>query len=736
MSQRFTFLCFTLGLAAVFNNAFAQQIPANLATFFKEQKIKQDSIFDAKFSALPARSPYNLPLDKSKIAQINDSYILFLETGDVRANKAANVDFLQNGTLGTAPLMGEAVEIAVFDGGKVFGLHEDFLINGKSKISDLENNVSVTAQPISAHATGVSGLIAANGNANLTFNNSFTVANATRGVIPSAKISTASFQQTSNGTIYEKILKFSPPISNHSYGSNFGWAISSINNTNKTVTLVYPVNTSIFLNDEETFAGIYLDDDANYDMLVYNNPKTILVKSAGNYDGIGPANYDASWKVTLLHYDGSKYVPLTNADIIPKNNSFNGAYSITTGSLGKNILTVGSIDLPSAESDYRLQVNNIIKSSFSSVGPRKDGAIKPDLVAVGAGVAYPGTEKSSYMAGSGTSFAAPKVTGVIGALTQLQRLLTENANFLFDADQAKTLLLHTTQEAGLFPGPDNKYGWGALDAKNAVQTLLAVHNKEAFFIKEEKINGTDFEKIVSARANDTLKVTLSWIDLPFTDFPTSNRATLNDRSTRLIHDLDVRLIDTETETVYYPWKLDMNNVTGPAIKGDNAVDNIEQIVLYAPEANRNYKVVVTNKGSLISPQSFSLLITGANEELVIEPEEPEEPTEPTDPEEPEEPTTPEEPTEPETPTDPEVPEEPAEEKPKHFRIFPTVTSDVIYLKGPDEVHEVHIFDLHGKRVTTASKKDAINVSHLTNGLYVVKIKTANGQVINKKIIKK
>jgi len=696
MKKDHTIIVLFLSFLFLFTPFFSQAQPRDLATFFKAQRVNQDSIFDAKFGPEQAKNAFHLSFNKARLAAITNSYILFLNTDDIRANKAANIDFLQNGFVADMPLLGSGIDVAVFDDGKAFANHEEFLINGKTKISDLEYNISLAEQPISRHATAVSGLVAANGIAAFTHAGK-TIDKAAQGVIPLAMLKTAGFATNNNGTIYEKILKYNEPISNHSYASNFGWEISAIDVKNKKVTLFYPVDTNTFLNDEETFAGVYLENDLNYDLLVQNNPKLVIVKSAGNYDGIGPNNYDSSWQVTLLHYTSSGYAPLTHSDIIPKNNSFNGAYSITSGSLAKNILVVSAITMPAAELDYKLTTANIVKASFSSVGPRKDGAIKPDLVAVGSELVYPNVGSGQYLVGNGTSFSAPKVTGVVGALTELQRVLISDSFFLFDADQIKALLLHTTLEAGPYPGPDNQFGWGALDAKNAAEVLLAIHNKDAFFIKNTKDLGVNFEKTISARPNEPLKITLSWIDPPFENIPNGLRANLEDRSSRLVNDLDIRLIDTETGDVYFPWKLDLAHVTGPALQGDNNVDNVEQIFLEAPVAYRNYKVVVSDKNALVGSQTYTILITGANEAIVVDDDE-------------------------------------EEIKPKEIVIYPTISNGMVNIASPSAVQEVLIFDVSGKLVAKHATAP-FTIANLATGLYLVKIKTESGEVVTKKIIK-
>src|SRR5690606_13377147 len=96
--------------------------------------------------------------------------------------------------------------------------------------------------------------------------------------------------------------------------------------------------------------------------------------------------------------------------------------------------------------------------------------IKPDLVAVGSDVYMPGSASNSQMVfNSGTSFAAPAVAGNI---LLLQQLYNQKHNSYLRADLAKALVIHTANEAGEFPGPDYKFGWGLLDAEKAAQIIL------------------------------------------------------------------------------------------------------------------------------------------------------------------------------------------------------------------------------------------------------------------------
>lgn len=58
------------------------------------------------------------------------------------------------------------------------------------------------------------------------------------------------------------------------------------------------------------------------------------------------------------------------------------------------------------------------RASFSSEGPAADGRVKPDLAAPGQFVAVASPDSYQVMAGSGTSFAAPIMSGLIASLWQ------------------------------------------------------------------------------------------------------------------------------------------------------------------------------------------------------------------------------------------------------------------------------------------------------------------------------
>lgn len=70
-------------------------------------------------------------------------------------------------------------------------------------------------------------------------------------------------------------------------------------------------------------------------------------------------------------------------------------------------------------------------------------------------------------------------------------------------------------------------------------------------------------------------------------------------------------------------------------------------------------------------------------------------------------------------------------------LYPNPVNDVLYIKTNNlKVANVMLFDVLGKRITNIKiKNDAINLSHLKMGIYILKMETAQGNVV-KRIIKK
>jgi len=91
---------------------------------------------------------------------------------------------------------------------------------------------------------------------------------------------------TSESTVFQKIVSAQPKISNHSYGTNLGWDYQPVNGSYTWIWNGY-YNNGTSYNTQ----GTYLKNDENYDKIVYTNPSYIIVKSAGNSYGMTPSSF-------------------------------------------------------------------------------------------------------------------------------------------------------------------------------------------------------------------------------------------------------------------------------------------------------------------------------------------------------------------------------------------------------------------------------------------------------------
>jgi hypothetical protein len=122
-----------------------------------------------------------------------------------------------------------------------------------------------------------------------------------------------------------------------------------------------------------------------------------------------------------------------------------------------NATAVGAVDATNFGWPYPI-------ASFSSRGPTgcnvpADRKIKPEVSAPGVDV-YSSVPGGGYQSGwSGTSMAGPHVAGIVGLLRE--------ANPNLGVDEIKQILMETARDEGT-AGEDNTYGWGFVDAYEAV----------------------------------------------------------------------------------------------------------------------------------------------------------------------------------------------------------------------------------------------------------------------------
>ncbi|MRM86469.1 T9SS C-terminal target domain-containing protein [Riemerella anatipestifer] len=672
------------------NNLFSQ------FDFYKNRLLSNKTL-NKNFSTVTVKNLENKLLSKrKKIDFFFAGKPYFLNIKDLDQIQNSNTDFIQDGRVSglAKSYNGENIKVSVFDGGKVYEKHDDFGGTTSTRITNKEQ----ISSDYSAHATAVTSMMGGIGH---TIGDG-TISGNTKGIMPKATFDSYSFMtstldgESADKTVYQKILLSKAYLSNHSYGINPGWSYEEAGDMGKGFYWGGAYDTATKLSYD--LNGAYLSNDQKYDDIVYENPSMILVKSAGNSFGDGPSGTSLN---SYYEDDNGNYVQFTQADTLPSNNCSEGYDCIGPGSLAKNIIVVGATEKITSNNKRYNQSTDVVKADYSSAGPRDDGAIKPDIAGVGSDIfsaSSSSTGSNGWAYGSGTSYSAPQVTGIIGLWIQIYKDLFNGSSL--DAASAKTLLVHSADEAGNI-GPDAWFGWGFANAQKGAELLVKKSNGEVIFENKKLTSGSKESIALNTDGKQPLKVTISWVDPSYKKLPETYGDAHNNRTSKLVNDLDLRIINEKTGEVYYPWKLNINSPMAAATKGDNTVDNVEQVLIDTPSSG-TYRVEVSHKGKILNnsgaetqSQDYSIIVSGYTN-LVLS-----------------------------TQTS-EVTLQDA-----------VVTSNIIFVNPQLITSPVYMYDMSGRLIQTISSNfsQSVDVSGLTPGVYIINMMTTNGKV-TKKFIKK
>lgn len=391
--------------------------------------------------------------------------------------------------------------------------------------------------------------------------------------------------------------------SNHSYGTVAGWEPDA----------TYPDRWDWWGEPGDTVDinfGLYNSDAQIWDSIAYNAPYYLIAKAAGNNPGdTGPAVGGNYWRMNTA---GNFY----NAGGRPAGISNNFSFeTIPTFGNSKNIMVIGAVNpIPGGYTSP----SDVVWSGFSSEGPTGDGRIKPDLVADGVNVLSSiSTADNAYDIYSGTSMATPASTGSGFLLQQYYSQLHGTTTFMRSAT-LKGLLVHTADEAGSYPGPDYVFGWGLIDMVRAAGVITSDNTDHTQQIIESSLTqGSQDSRTYSviASGKTALWATICWTDPPGTPATIpSSESNFQDVTLKLVNDLDLRITDNTTGTVYMPWVLNpaSGSQANAATKGDNFRDNVEKVELTdSAVPGRTYTITITHKNTLQrGSQAYSLIISG------------------------------------------------------------------------------------------------------------------------------
>ena len=73
------------------------------------------------------------------------------------------------------------------------------------------------------------------------------------------------------------------------------------------------------------------------------------------------------------------------------------------------------------------------------------------------------------------------------------------------------------------------------------------------------------------------------------------------------------------------------------------------------------------------------------------------------------------------------------------KIYPNPANDVLYIDGLKSGSRIELYDIVGRKahmIITASKNEAINISYLSPGNYIIHITNPDGQRMQGKVVKR
>jgi hypothetical protein len=501
-----------------------------------------------------------------ELKRLRNGRPVYYKTDNVIAGKTISTDKVYPGGAAGYNLTGNGITLGEWDGGGVRTTHQEF-----------GGRVLMSQGTLNFHSTHVAGTMIAAG-----------VNPPARGMAFAAQLKEFDWSNDNAEMLTQAAAGLR--VSNHSYGLITGWDYNYFNDNR----WEWWGDPSVSATEDYSF-GFYDQEAQDWDAVAYNSPYYLIVKSAGNDRDEGPSGTVQHWE-----WNGG----WTLVTVARPRDGNNGYDCLAGASVAKDPLIVGAVgDIAAGYSTP----SDVVMSSFSAWGPTDDGRIKPDIVANGTGLFSTfETSNTAYGTLSGTSMAAPSVTGSIGLLLEHEQNLHPGDSLL--ASTVKGIIIHTADEAGTDPGPDYRFGWGLMNTRKAVDLMqLDSVDGPGSHIRELGMSTGDTILIdLASTGSEPLRATISWNDIPVGLPPVS----LDPPNLILRNDVDMRLIRKSDGAVFYPWVLDPANPSAPATTGDNFRDNVEQVLIDAP-GRTLYTLRLTHKTTIYnSPMQVSLIMSG------------------------------------------------------------------------------------------------------------------------------
>jgi PKD repeat protein len=338
----------------------------------------------------------------------------------------------------------------------------------------------------------------------------------------------------------------------------------------------------------------YGNSNATVDAIDWFNNDDVLIFNASYSNGCNAGYTNTTVSVDDQMFDNPFLLQCYSAG---NNNGTDCGYgagtqwgNITGGhKMGKNCIASANLD----------QNEGIVASS--SRGPANDGRIKPDISSNGNGQQSTDSD-NTYQGGSGTSAASPGTMGVATQLYEAYRFFNGGSNP--DAGLIKACMLNGADEKGNI-GPDFIYGWGRVNARQALRQI-----EENTYLSASVAQGSFNNHNITIPAGiKEARIMVYWTD------PAGTTAA----AYALVNDLDMT-VTTPSASTLNPWVLNAtpnaSALNTPATTGVDNRNNVEQVAIQNPAAG-TYTVRIN--GSIVpqGPQEYFIVYIFIEDEIVV-----------------------------------------------------------------------------------------------------------------------
>lgn len=530
---------------------------------------------------IPTASLTALANDESVLAIVGHRKVRIASDNAITA-QMSKVDVVQ------APpynLSGEGVTVSLFELAAAQASHPEF--GGRLTV---EPTTAGGSSGDARHATHVAGTIGAAG-----------IKPEAKGMAPKVKIHEFCVQYDTNDCTGEwldlkedNLKPLGVTIDNNSWGYVWGWWDGDLPTWSETdiywgaydLILASPIDKIV--NDRDILFVHSAGNDATAPSSLLNDPWRSHHHVDEDFEEIPGETHCVSQNGSGTDCPATCNAPTARCEI-GLHHSIAPFDTLGTTAAAKNVVAVGAVN------------NDGSIVSFSSRGPAKDGRVKPDIVARGAFV-HSTVPTNSYANLSGTSMAAPAVTGISALITEQWK---RSYNTQPSSAALKALLIAGADDLGN-PGPDYTYGFGLANAQRSVDLIRADEGLSQRIRTLTFAAGQQqtYELALVVTATQNLRVVLNWPD-PYIIYDPR----FSDIAAKaLVNDLDLKIIDPSGATVL-PYVLNKDDVNANATRGVNTVDNVEMIEI--PNAvPGTYRVIATGTSVKEGPQN-AVLVTNA-----------------------------------------------------------------------------------------------------------------------------